>query len=69
MNDSAPRALELDVGAVLVPEVRVAGTIASTAFKTRAGQGGGGVTFNGITAAREYGGVANSFTKIDEIMA
>ncbi len=29
MNDSAPRALELDVGAVLVPEVRVAGTIAS----------------------------------------
>jgi hypothetical protein len=44
-----------------------AGT-ALTTFKVRIGGDTGTITFNGLTSARIYGGVANSFIEVTEIM-
>lgn len=46
----------------------VAGTISATTFKARAGGSGAGtLTFNGVSSARKYGGVAASSIRITEI--
>ena len=48
----------------------VAGTLVSTTLRCRAGGSAAGTTsFNGVAAARKYGGVANSFLRVKEIMA
>lgn len=48
----------------------LAGTVASTTFKARAGGNAAGTTnFNGQGGARIYGGVMNSFLTVEEIMA
>lgn len=47
-----------------------AGTTSSTTFKVRAGSDAAGTsTLNGVTGARLYGGVLQSYLKIEEIMA
>lgn len=43
------------------------GTTSSTTFKIRAGLASGTINFNGFSAARRFGGVANSFLRITEI--
>jgi len=46
----------------------LAGTIAATTLRIRAGSGTGGTTtVNGVSAGRQYGGVYNSYLKITEI--
>lgn len=48
----------------------VATSITATTFKWRGGYGGAGTTtFNGVGGARLYGGVLNSFIRIEEVMA
>jgi hypothetical protein len=47
----------------------IANTTSATTFKIRAGGSSAGTTtFNGVSAARLYGGVAASYLQIDEIM-
>lgn len=47
----------------------VAGSVSATTFKVRAGLSAGGTTyFNGAAGARRYGGVANSYLEVREIM-
>lgn len=48
----------------------LSGTTAATTFKVRAGgDAAGTTTFNGAAAGRRYGGVANSFLEVGEVMA
>lgn len=48
----------------------LAGTLSSTTFKWRAGNAGGNAsTFNGSAGAQEFGGVANSFMSVMEVVA
>jgi len=48
----------------------LAGTVLETTFKGRSGNTGAGTTtFNGSAAARRFGGVANSFINVRELMA
>lgn len=48
----------------------VAGGVAATTFKARAGRSGAGTTtFNGTSSARKLGGALNSFIRIEEVQA
>lgn len=47
----------------------IAGTTISTTFKIRAGGTGSTVTFNGVAAARKFGGTYSSYLSVREIMS
>jgi hypothetical protein len=53
---------------VAIDHTLLAGTVSSTTLKVRAGGTAGTTTVNGTAAARRFGGVANSFIKVTEIM-
>lgn len=54
----------------VISHMMVAGTVASTTFKIRAGYSGAGTTtFNGAGGVRYFGGVAASLLQVEEVMA
>jgi hypothetical protein len=47
----------------------LAGTTSSTTFRLRAGpESAATITFNGLSAARKFGGVLNSYMRVEELM-
>lgn len=57
-------------GLFLTDKSVLAASTSTTTFKVRAGyQVAGTTTFNGSSAARQFGGVYNSFIQVEEIMA
>jgi len=54
------------VQAIVFRHEMAAGTISATTFKVRAGTTAGTFTFNGISAARKYGGVLASSLRVTE---
>jgi len=60
----------LNAGAHSLEHMLIAGTVAATTFKLRAGGGAAGTfTFNGTTTSRRFGGVLNSYLRIKEVQA
>ncbi len=57
-------------GRLSIEHRQLAGTTSATTFKVRAGQASAAtITFNGVGGSRYYGGVANSYLRIREVMA